>query len=155
MTTTDETPEAESGIWLVCKTTDLTDMFGRAVMGITPTQAKGLLNYREHWRRVHAFDNTLYCLEFFDSRVEYGEKVNVKLPEDSAWRQAAEEPELDNTLSRTSAECMMVTGTGILWSASAKHSDDYFETPEISWDDLLAISQGKPAFGKPLKVKKS
>jgi hypothetical protein len=137
---------------LFCATSDDTGNWKYAGLTLSPSVAKGLLTYRAQYEAVKKFDSSLYCLEFFNYLVEYydglgGGDVNelaelafetcewIHLPEWAA-------PEI----ARVAASTLKVTSSGVLWSAHAKHSQDQFETQEISWKDLEIVAAGGDAF---------
>lgn len=126
---------------LVCLTTDKLGTFDHALLVLKPTLARQLLEYRPVYRYVHDHDSTLFCLEFFDSTVQYGSLFeHLEIDEeitDGKWLSCSGDPKL--SAYPVEAATLKITGTGVLWSASPKNGEGYFETPEITWEQLEDI----------------
>lgn len=139
---------------LFCGTSDSRGYCEWASTEITPAQARKLIDtYRPLFDHAKTVNSLLYCLEFYDS-INWANTTNADTDradfDNTQWYAVGDKVEVgsDDDLRnpRVAAETMKVTSGGILWSASPKHSDGYFETPELSWDDLEQITLGKNPF---------
>jgi hypothetical protein len=139
---------------LVCQTSSSIGVYDYAALVISPATARAFIDkYRPAWHAIEKIDPSLYCLEFFDGRVTWGamsrDVAVAALSDGEDWIEVETPGDVDTVVleeGSVAAECMMVTKDGILWSASPKHSDGYFETKEISWEELEAIAGGKHPF---------
>lgn len=133
---------------LICRTTADSYFYGFTWLELTPEVARRLLSYRTFFEQVRGHDGRLYCLEFFDNTVAYGKGFTSAAIEDvgsGCWQEVPGDPGLLAGWP-TCAETLKVTDSGVLWSASPKHSDGSFETEEIAWDDLDAAARGEHPF---------
>jgi hypothetical protein len=136
---------------LVCLTTDRGDDFRYALLNLRPMLATSLLRYRSVYERVNDFDSSLYALEFFDNEVDYGSGLVEYDDEDleglgeDGWRYIGKDTIIVGELL-TAVETIKIVNTGVLWSASPKHGEGYFETPEISWEALEEVAAGRNPF---------
>jgi hypothetical protein len=91
----------------------------------------------------------LYCLEYFDWRVQYGRTLkNDVLNEslDHEWKQSDQEYPKLNEWNKVSAPTLKVTQDGCLWAAYPKHGTQEFETPRITWGEIEAVARGENPF---------
>lgn len=115
-----------------------------ASIELTPQIAAELLKYRSAVEQARKISEGFYCVEFFESRVLWGDTdLNigdewVQVPSGNAVYGGDEYP--------ICAETLKATITGVLWSAAPKHSDRYFETEELAWEDLEAVAAGHTPF---------
>jgi hypothetical protein len=128
-------------------------------LNLRPVLAESLLRYRSVYERVNDFDSSLYALEFFDTEIDYGSSLVEYDDEDleglgeEGWRYVGKDTIIVGE-SVTAVETIKVVDTGVLWSASPKHGEGYFETPEISWEELEEVAAGRNPF-RALDAKES
>lgn len=141
-------------IRLICHTTagnsdfNSLDEYNYATISISRGLAKHLLKFRAEWQRLRKLDDVLYCIELFDYKCLYGAASPLGLrpgKDDDRWYHCAEDPQLDSDMSSTAADTVKITEDGVIWSASPKHGEGYFETPCLKWLDLEHLSRGKVA----------
>jgi hypothetical protein len=115
-----------------------------ALIELTPEIAAELLKYRSVVEQARKFSDRLHCVEYFESRVTWGD-TNLDIGD--AWvRVPSENAVHGGDEHRVCAETIKITSTGVLWSASPKHSNGYFETEELAWDDIDAVAAGNNPF---------
>ncbi len=136
-------------MFLVCQTTDDTGGCEFATVEMRPEVARELLRYRPLYQQVAAHDASLYCLEFFDGRAVYGSGFDsiggTDITGSADWYTSQSDPGL-NEVTGVAAATLKVTGQGLLWSASPRHGDGYFETPELTWGQLESLAEGGAPF---------
>lgn len=115
---------------------------------ITQAEAKSwLANYLPLVKRGQEIDNSFYGVEFFDSPpgMRFGGGLSDDY-EDSEFDSDKFYVVLHNDVvqeSQVSAACIRFTKDGVSWSASPKNSEGYFETPELTWEDVTYITDGE------------
>ena len=163
MARTQKTVQPPRAFVLACATTDQGQFYNYAVQSLTLKQARNLLSLRKLWRDVHKKQQQLYGIDIFDYLVEYGPAIagaeDVETRTDGACRAAWQRLVLANgapfpdnarifsgTQYPTCADSLTLTGDGIIWSASPKHSEGRFETPVLLWKQLEAVARGRNPF---------
>jgi len=141
----------QPAITLVCMTTDSSDFYSYAILHITPRSAKELLTLKPIWEQANAAKDRLYCLEWFDDRITYGESVIDNLAElQNEWEQVpanlATKKNLIDARYQVSVASLKACDSGIVFSAAPKNDNGYFETPELGWADLEQLAAGKCPF---------
>lgn len=130
-----------------------------AMRMLSPAQAKELLRLQKIYETVDVKRGGLYCLEFYDYEVTYSrELLYLNGDVEQEWS-AVEVPK--NTKEATAACHIMdepnamisptfrVTNTGILWTAWPQRGGGReFETPEITWQQLQEVADGRNPFAK-------
>ncbi len=142
-------------MFLVCQTTDDIGGYEFAAVEMTPEVARELLRYRPLYQEVAAHDASLYCLKFFDGRAADGSGFDhisgTDLTGSSGWYASRSDPGLDEG-SDVAAATLKVAGQGLLWSASPRHDNGYFETPELTWGQLESLSEGGAPFDEAFRA---
>jgi hypothetical protein len=111
---------------------------------LTPEYAALLLAYRPVFEAAQAFNDNLYCLEFFHYEAEWGTwpydwKVEELEADYGEWYAA---PDRAFEKERTDCDTLKIVRGGVMWAASPKHGSGNMESETVTWDWLEAISGG-------------
>lgn len=94
---------------------------------------------RKMFDMVHGDDRDLYSMRFWCGVLDWFEddegELGMKLDSDDVIE--APEGFVPTELSRVEAVTMVVTDSGIQWTAFPKHCDDELRTSELRWDLLF------------------
>jgi len=143
---------------LVCVTTANDRGPNYAGIAINKSSASELMQYRDLTVPLIAHDDSFYCIEFFDSSsIRWNDRLidedlEDSLDSSSEWLRVEQLDDIDQLFDkanslRLAAETAKITRDGVLWSASPKHSDGYFETQELSWYVIEQIAKGNGPVG--------
>jgi hypothetical protein len=131
------------GILVGCTTTDSTGYFDYAFIELDEKLAKYLLGLKDLFDYALTKDSSLYCVECFDGAATWCDSAQVELP-DQKWHQInGSDLWMEESDNKVTAETIKATNGGVLWSASPKYSDGYFETRELSWDLIQRFANGE------------
>lgn len=141
---------------LICRTCkdreEGLDEWEYALLRLTRAEAKRLLSLRELiplLRKEFEWLGSLYCLEFFNYKTEWGCKFDRLIDhselDDGGWFVVGADPKLQSKYG-TDCGTLRLTNSGVLWEAAPKHGSGRFETEELSWSELATIARGESSF---------